>query len=161
MTTEYGFSIDIPVVGEWDNVYATRLSLQTCVSTLFTSVDHRDVLAMVTGELLENAVKYARRGDSVTILRVRVWGTLGGEAHVWVSNPADRDQATVVEDTIARVQDNSPAEVFRQRVLEISRSPGRLSRLGLLRIAYEGGCRIGASFRDDVLTVMATVPCEL
>ena len=45
----FNFTIDFPVVGEWENVDEVRLSLQSCISHLFQSVDHRELLAMVAG----------------------------------------------------------------------------------------------------------------
>jgi hypothetical protein len=159
---DFGFTFDVPVIGEWESIDMARLALQTCVATLFRNVEHRDILAMVAGELLENAVKYARfQGDEVLVFRMRVWGVMGGESHVQVSNPADPESAQVVLDTVARIKAaKNTADLFRERLLEIAASPRRMSRLGLLRIAHEGGCRVDAAMKEDVLTITATVPCE-
>ena len=75
---DFAFTIDFPVIGEWDNVDHVRLSVQTCLATLFRDVDRRDALVMVAGELLENAVKYAMRTAEVTVFRFKLWGTVAG-----------------------------------------------------------------------------------
>lgn len=156
---DFNFTIDIPVIGEWDNVDMVRLSLQTCVATLFQDVDRRHTLAMVAGELLENAVKYADRPHEVTIFRVRVWGN-AVDAFVQVSNPITEESADVVFDSIRRIKSaDSAAAAYCQRLLEISSLPSRMSRLGLLRIAYEGGCALDAIVQDQILTVTASLPC--
>lgn len=159
---DFGFTFDVPVLGEWESIDMARLALQTCVATLFQSVDHRDILAMVAGELLENAVKYARFQDGeVLVFRMRVWGVMGGESHVQVSNAAEPESAQVVLDTVARIKAvTNVADLFRERLLEIAVSPRRMSRLGLLRIAHEGRCRLDAAMKGDVLTITATVPCD-
>lgn len=156
---DFGFSIEIPVIGEWENVDMVRLSLQTCVAMLFQDVDRRHTLAMVAGELLENAVKYADRGDEVTVFRVRLWGN-EVDAFVQVSNPIAEDNAGVVMDTVGRIEGaDSVAAAYCQRMLEISTSPSRMSRLGLLRIAYEGGCALKADIQNHILTITASLPC--
>lgn len=160
MSVDFGFTIDFPVVGEWDNVDHVRLSVQTCLATLFRDVDRRDQLVMVAGELLENAVKYAKRTTDVTIFRFKLWGTMGESACVQVANPVDERDARVVLDSVASIRAaSSAAEAYCQRMLEIASGPTHLSRLGLLRIAYEGGCELAADVHEDLLTVTATIPC--
>lgn len=155
----FTFTIDFPVVGDWENVDQVRLSLQSCISHLFQNVDHRDLLAMVAGELLENAVKYAHRTDEVTMFRLKIWGALGDVAFVQVSNPVDADGATTALASIEGIKSvSSVEEAYRTRMLAIASQPSRLSRLGLLRIAYEGGCELSGAVLDDVLTITAAVP---
>lgn len=159
MSVGFTFTIDFPVRGEWENVDQVRLSLQSCIATLFQNVDHRDVLAMVSGELLENAVKYAHRTTELTMFRLKVWGALGDVAFVQVSNPIDPDSARLVLDAIASIR-TAPSIVdsYYQRMREISARPSRMSRLGLLRIAYEGNCELAGEVQDGVLTITATIP---
>lgn len=158
----FNFTIDFPVRGEWENVDQVRLSLQSCIATLFQNVDVRHVLAMVAGELLENAVKYAHRADDHTMFRLKIWGALGDVAFVQVANPVDEASARLVLDAIASIRSSaSIADSYLQRMREIASRPSRLSRLGLLRIAYEGGCELSADLTDGVLTVTAAIPGNL
>lgn len=155
----FNFTIDFPVVGEWENVDQVRLSLQSCIAHLFQNIDHRELLSMVAGELLENAVKYAHRTDEVTMFRLKIWGALGDVAFVQVSNPVDPEAATTALASIDGIESaSSVADAYRARMFEIASRPSRLSRLGLLRIAYEGGCKISGAVNDDVLTITAAIP---
>lgn len=155
----FNFTIDFPVLGEWENIDQVRLSLQSCVSHLFQNVDHRELLSMVAGELLENAVKYAHRTNEVTMFRLKIWGALGGTAHVQVSNPVDPDGASVALASIEGIRSaGSVAEAYTRRMLEIASRPSSMSRLGLLRIAYEGGCELSGTVDNDILTITAAVP---
>lgn len=154
----FNFTIDFPVRGEWENVDQVRLSLQSCVATLFQNVDLRHTLAMVAGELLENAVKYAHRPHDHTMFRLKIWGAIDDVAFVQVSNPIDDESARAVLDAIANIRSAaSVAEAYLQRMREIVSRPSRLSRLGLLRIAYEGGCELTAEVQAGILTVTAAI----
>lgn len=158
----FNFTIDFPVLGEWENVDQVRLSLQSCIATLFQNVDLRHVLAMVAGELLENAVKYAHRADDHTMFRLKIWGALGDVAFVQVSNPVDDDGARTVLDAIGDIRHaSSVADSYFLRMREIATRPSRLSRLGLLRIAYEGGCELSADVEAGILTITAAIPGAL
>ena len=158
----FNFAIDFPVVGEWENVDQVRLSLQSCIATLFQNVDVWHTLAMVAGELLENAVKYAHRTEERTMFRLKIWGALGDVAFVQVSNPVDDESARTVLDAIASIRSApSVAASYFQRMQEIASRPSRLSRLGLLRIAYEGGCELTGELTAGLLTVTAAIPSTL
>jgi hypothetical protein len=158
----FNFTIDFPVRGEWENVDQVRLSLQSCIATLFQNVDLRHVLAMVAGELLENAVKYAHRADDHTMFRLKIWGAIGDVAFVQVANPVDEASARLVLDAIASIRtSDSIGDSYFQRMREIASRPSRLSRLGLLRIAYEGGCELSGELSDGVLTITAAIPGDL
>ena len=92
----FNFSIDLPVRSEWANVDLLRTSVQNCVSAIFSDIEGCRSLAMVTGELIENAIKYGdwTRSDEPRF-HLRVWGE-GRSAHVSVENPVqDGDVLTV------------------------------------------------------------------
>lgn len=55
------FSIDLPVRSEWANVDLLRVSVQDCVTAVFGDIAGCRSLAMVTGELIENAIEYGDR----------------------------------------------------------------------------------------------------
>jgi len=157
-TVGFNFTIDFPVLGEWENVDQVRLSLQSCIATLFQDVDLRHTLAMVAGELLENAVKYAHRSDDNTMFRLKIWGALTDVAFVQVANPVDDESAKLVIEQIENIRiASSVADAYFERMREIASRPSRMSRLGLLRIAYEGGCELSAQLDDGILTITAAI----
>jgi hypothetical protein len=158
-TVGFNFTIDFPVLGQWENVDQVRLSLQSCIATLFQNVDLRHTLAMVAGELLENAVKYAHRSDDHTMFRLKIWGALTDVAFVQVANPVDDESAKFVLEQVANIRTaQSVADAYFERMREIASRPSRMSRLGLLRIAYEGGCELSAQLEDGILTITAAIP---
>ncbi|HET7504919.1 MAG TPA: hypothetical protein VFK02_28040 [Kofleriaceae bacterium] len=154
------FSIDLPVRSEWANVDLLRTSLESCFTTMFTDPDGCRSLAMVTGELVENAIKY---GDwscaSDHRFRLRVWGE-GRSAHVLVENPVQHASGNAAEvlRTLGWMRGfGSPIEAYRARLLEVAAAGASSgdSKLGLVRIAYEGNCLLTAELIRGVLYVEA------
>lgn len=171
--TTFSFSIDLPIRGDWANVDLLRTSVQNCFTAVFSDIDGCQALAMVTGELLENAIKYgdwspAGGGDGGSF-RLRVWGETarpgqpGHNAHVQVENPirpAGKDDPHVAAmlQTLEWIKTfPSAKEAYRAKLLEIAaaRDEASPSRLGLVRIAYEGSCTLHAEITDNVLRVTA------
>jgi len=156
----FNFSIDLPVRSDWANVDLLRTSVQNCVAAVLSDIEGCRSLAMVTGELIENAVKYGNwNGSEDRRFHLRVWGE-GHSAHVSVENPVQHDDenAEQVLKTLGWMRRfSSPIDAYRAKLLEIAaadRSPGN-SRLGLVRIAYEGNCTLTAELARGVLRVQA------
>jgi hypothetical protein len=157
MASEFHFCIDLPVQSEWRNVDLIRTSVENCFTAVFSDLDGCHALAMVTGELLENAVKYGRWLGDDRVFRLKVWGE-GNEAHVSVENPVDPDDpnVTLVVDTLRWIQSfGSTIDAYRARLLQIAESRDGASRLGLVRVCYEGNCSLRAEVTPGVLRIIA------
>jgi hypothetical protein len=156
----FNFSIDLPVRSEWSNVDLLRTSVQNCFTAIFSDIEGCHALAMVTGELIENAVKYGDwAGSDDQRFRLRVWGE-GRSAHVSVENPVQIDDPNVHEvmHTLHWMRGfPSSFEAYRAKLLEIAESERepRDSKLGLVRVAYEGNCLLSAELTRGVLRVQA------
>lgn len=155
----FNFSIDLPVRSEWANVDLLRTSVQNCVSAIFSDIEGCRSLAMVTGELIENAIKYGdwTRTDEPRF-HLRVWGE-GRSAHVSVENPVNGSHhAEEVLETLGWMRRfASPSDAYRAKLLEVAaadRQPGN-SKLGLVRIAYEGNCTLTAEISRGMLRIQA------
>ncbi len=160
----FNFSIDVPIRNEWENVDLLRSSVQSCFSAVFRDVDGCHALAMVTGELLENAIKYGDWSAEARLFHLKVWGE-GRRAFVAVENPVKADDAGV-DSLLATLRwmrgFPSADEAYRARLLEIANAPAterHHSRLGLVRIAYEGNCTLRAdALGDNRIRITAEVP---
>lgn len=163
---EFGFSIDLTVRNEWRNIDLLRTSVQNCFIAVFADLDGCHAIAMVTGELLENALKY---GDWThadrAMFRLRVRGR-EGNIEVSVQNPLKPTDANAYSlmraiDWIASFP--RPEQAYRARMLQIAQDESEdaaPSRLGLARIAFEGNCRISAKIEDGAVTVNAVLQHE-
>lgn len=123
----------------------------------------REMVAVVCGELLENAVKYGdwTTGRSVELRIAREARPDGGEDLVVRVGNAVRPDDPAVRELVASVAwlraQESPLAAYQQRVLSIAAAtpPVTESRLGLLRIAYEAECSLGVEVQGDWLVVEA------
>jgi hypothetical protein len=156
------FAIDLPVRNEWSNVDLLRTSILNCFTTVFNDLDGCRALAMVVGELLENAVKYGAWNGEDRSFRLEVLGH-DHVARISVENPVTADDPAVEQlmTTLDWLRGfPTPEEAYRQKLLEVaSVSRGFDSGgLGLVRISYEGNCRLGAALDSGKLRVTAEMP---
>lgn len=155
----YRFTIDVPVRSRWSDIDRVRGSVQECLRAVFNEMGPVDALAMTTGELLENAVKYGDWGAGDGVFRLSISGTRSA-ATVVVANPV-ADQAHVDEvraalDFLATHDDAGAA--YRARLVDVARGPrGAGGGLGLLRVAYEGGARLSVAHEGRNLSVCAVL----
>ena len=158
---DFCFSIDVPVRNEWSNIDLLRTSVQNCFNAVFSDIDGCKALSMVTGELLENAMKYGHwaQEDQPQVFRLRVSGERG-KTRVSVANPIRSDDPAVEDlvETLRWIESfPSPEAAYRARLLEIASADEEISvsKLGLVRVAYEGNCLLRASVGANILTVTA------
>ena len=161
-TDDFGFSIDLTVRNEWKNIDLLRTSVQNCFIAVFADLDGCHAIAMVTGELLENALKY---GDWTTgdraMFRLRVHGR-EGNIEVSVQNPLKPNDpnAASLQASLEWLNGYAkPEQAYRARMLQIAQedSDSAPSKLGLVRIAFEGNCRISAAVDNGTVCVTAVL----
>jgi hypothetical protein len=158
---DFGFSIDLTVRNEWKNIDLLRTSVQNCFIAVFADLDGCHAIAMVTGELLENALKYGNwAGGDRAMFRLRVLGN-NGNIEVSVQNPlkANDQSAAALMSSIEWLNSYpKPEAAYRARMLQIAQEENveaSGSKLGLVRIAFEGNCRLSAKVDNGAVTVSA------
>jgi hypothetical protein len=159
--TRFGFSIDLPVRNDWRNVDVIRTSVQNCFSAVFVDLAGCHALSMVTGELLENAIKYGHWRQGEQVFRLRISGD-ASHASVVVQNPATEESGHVAR--LQRAIDwirgfSDPADAYRARLREIADTveTGGTRQLGLVRVAYEGNGVLAAGYAAGIVTVTAEI----
>lgn len=158
---DFGFSIDLTVRNEWRNIDLLRTSVQNCFIAVFADLDGCHAIAMVTGELLENALKYGDWSNTDrAVFRLRVEGK-DPNIQVSVQNPLVKDNVhgqNLKKQIEWLASFPTPEAAYRARMLQIAQDEsdeGSPSRLGLARIAFEGNCRISAKIEQGQVTVTA------
>lgn len=157
MIGPFTFNIDVPVRNEWHNVTLLVTSVQNCFNAMFANLDGSQTIAMVTGELLENAIKYGSWTSKEHLLRLKVAGE-GSFAYVTVENPSDDGNSKELMTMLNWIKSfDSPDEAYRARLLEVAQTPpaAEVSRLGLIRVVYEAGCQIDAVVENGVVRITA------
>lgn len=138
--TALHLSLDIPA--DWSKIDPAREAVGLLVLALFGDDNLRDALAMVSEELLENAIKYSRPASSVALaIEHRDEGV-----EIKVTNAVDESAGhlAALSERVAWVGSfATPAEAYTAALsrLYAEKLPG-VSGLGLARIAYEGRCAL-------------------
>ncbi len=136
--TALHLSLDIPA--DWSKIDPAREAVGLLVLALFGDDNLRDALAMVSEELLENAIKYSRPASSVALaIEHRDDGV-----EIAVTNVVDEatGHMTLLAERVAWVGSfETPAAAYSAALARVyaENRPGATG-LGLARIAYEGRC---------------------
>ncbi|MCK6586573.1 MAG: hypothetical protein HUU21_03470 [Polyangiaceae bacterium] len=157
MTQALHLNLCIPP--DWKRIELVRKAVGFCVWAAFGRGDLRDSVAMVSAELLENAVKYSTPSSEVAI---SIWEE-SDRVVVAVTNTVAEESPHIA--SLKRRLDwahgfPSPAEAYMAALSEVFDQNGGVPSgqggLGLVRIAYEGGCSIDCdSATDGKVTVRA------
>src|SRR5258706_16222914 len=134
--------LEMEVRADWGGIDLIRAAVRLCVGATTFGSDLKDSISMVTAELMENAVKYGA-SDGVVLFSLR--GTEEGLVVTVTNAGADgTDHLTALQERIAWLSKFPTAEEAYLAALEdVYKSPNRArgsSRLGIVRIAYEGAC---------------------
>jgi hypothetical protein len=156
MSPPIKFQIELPLTSEWKNVELLRSSVLNCLTTIFANHDFCRTIGMVTGELLENALKFGDWSNR-SEFRLHVFGAEDGVS-IEVSNPVAAGHS--LEELISTIrwldQVGDPKAAFLARLGALAQSTGDESGLGLARIAYEGNCKLSAAVDGGIVRVCAT-----
>lgn len=137
--------LDLWIPPDWKRIELVRKAVGFCVWAAFGRGDLRDSVAMVSAELLENAVKYSTPNSHVFL-------SISEEAEhvvVAVTNTVEEDSPHIT--SLKRRLEwthgfPTPAEAYMAALSEVfdqmGGGPSDEGGLGLVRIAYEGGCNI-------------------
>ncbi len=147
-----GLQLDLSMPPEWSRIDPTREAVGLLVMALFGDDDLRDALAMVSEELLENAIKYCKPGSTVS-LSIR---NVPAGVSVSVSNMVDERSGHVgtLRERITWMRSFPSATAAYTAALR--RVGADDAGLGIVRIAYEGRCGIEYDLSESgKLTVRA------
>jgi hypothetical protein len=160
--TDRGFTIDLPISERWQVVDVLRTAVYQCLAVVFDADSFAEVVSMVVGELVENALKYGAWNGAAepkgTEARLRISGRPAG-VEIEVKNPLPAGANTALLFTmLERIKAApSPQEAYVERLREVARDATASSGLGLMRIAYEAGCNLSASVEGSTICVKALV----
>jgi hypothetical protein len=124
---------------DWERIEVVRQAISLCVGAVFGSVAFRDAIAMVSSELLENAIKHGVPEAGVELLVEQTDHAIS----VVVANRIERAGAVdALRERIAWIQRfDDPAAAYTA-AMEKAFVEMTEGGLGLPRIAHEGGCSL-------------------
>lgn len=136
--------LEAAIALEWSSIDPLREAIGRLVGVLLGQ-EESDAVAMVSCELLENAVKFGRRGASTVSLSIAHGG---GAVVVRVTNLVEDgspDVALLKQHLEWLRSFADPADAYMLllgNVFEGAGDAGNAGKLGLARVASEGGCAL-------------------
>lgn len=112
-------------------------------------------VALATHELLENAVKYSKDGE--TTIRISVTGDRPKQVRIVLTNRADANNIGEMREIIDGIAKSPDAEAFYQQLLirKVKESTG--SGLGLARICAEGEMKVTYTLAEGDQVIIEAV----
>jgi hypothetical protein len=147
--------------GEWQRIDSVREAVGYSVAATFGDADLRDSLAMVTAELLENALKYGDTAAGVQLSIVSeaeaVVVTVGNHVQAGSPHPAALQSRL---DWLRQFENPFTAYTTALGQVYDRQGPdGTDSGLGFARIGYEGRCVVACDLsQPGFVTVTARRP---
>lgn len=141
----------------WTSVRAARNAATQALAGIPSNVC--DSVVVSVGELVENAVKYGEPTHAAPELDVRL-SICPSSIVIQVSNGSSSATSRVeLEERIAEIsRSNDVGALYVARLQQLLDDPGASGKLGLYRVAFEGGFDLRVDCSDDVLTVTGTRP---
>ena len=160
------FRFELPIESSWRSIETLHRKIANGAAAVLPDPQLCQTIAMVASELVENVVKY---GDwsrpELAVVAVSTRSAPEGDViDVEVTNPIEgHSDFEAIRATLAWIGGfKTPREAYIARVRRLAEEDEQVhSQLGLVRVAYEGGCRLDATLLPDrVLRVRATLPYE-
>ncbi len=122
--------------------------------------DYREAALLAAIELVENSLKYSD-GEKPQPVEFS-FETENGVCEIRVKNTAhNAENREALFRTLKRIQSSNPFDLYVERLEQIRDNPDGFSRMGLIRVAYEGefslDCETGD---DDTVTIVARRPLD-
>ncbi|MCC6557293.1 MAG: hypothetical protein IT372_30445 [Polyangiaceae bacterium] len=158
------FRLELPISQRWQNIDALHRTIAGSTEDLLDDPRISQTLAMVASELIENAVKYGAwsRSRAAGVVVQRRETPTGDVIEIEVTNPVHgAGDFLAVQSTLDWIASfPSPREAYISRIRQLAEDVEiEQSRLGLVRVAYEGGCQVRAELLEgDMLRVTAALP---
>ena len=145
----------------WENVDLLRTAILNCISVIVGNSDASNAVGMIVSELLENAIKYGdwSQDDKGSLLGLHIAGN-EERVEVDVSSPMAPSSKNYeeIKATIEWIGSfASPQDAYNARIRMLAEGIEAKSKMGLVRIAYEGPCSLSPELSDaGVLHMRAT-----
>jgi hypothetical protein len=138
----------------WATVRAVRTEIGERLVSCSTAL--RSAAMMTASELLENAIKY---GESVPQAEWISFSLQASEDRIRIQVVNGSTNRAGVDVLLARVEElasvSDKSALYLNRLQELISNPEESGRLGLYRIAFEGGFDLSCEYAEGVVKVTA------
>jgi hypothetical protein len=153
MTPEKVYSCELKFRPNIELISIVRRFVASFFECVLRDPDAISRVALVTHELLENAVKYSTNGES--ILRVEANATAPIRLSITVSNRASPEQIKLLQEIFEEMRGAGDPFVYYQKMMQRSAKLSEGSGLGLARILAEAEMTLDYQLTDDLISIRA------
>lgn len=144
---------------KWQNIDRLRTAVLNCVAVIVGDGDASETVGIIVSELLENAIKYGEWSEGrQSVLRLNIAGDLE-HMHIEVESPTKKgsEHYENLMKTLGWIRSfKNPAEAYLERIRQLAEGQGGTSKMGLVRIAHEGPCKLDCRMDGaDTLVLIA------
>ncbi len=151
-------SFTLKIEPEWNIIKKIKEFINSEPRIISQGEDFREATLLTAIELVENGLKYSdgEPPQSVTFSFEIQDGVVQIEVH---NSTTDQAHRAALAETLNKLKDSNPFDLYVERLERIRDNPDGHSRMGLVRIAYEGEyeltCEAGG---EDVVRIVARRP---
>ncbi len=141
--------IRLSLAPEWPKADALAVLAKTAAAAAYALPELSEDVAVVAGELVENAVKYGDWSGPASL----TFSFLSGddELEIEVSSPCDTTSPHYERllASLRTIDKANARDSYLERLAQIARDRKERGGLGLLRLAHGAKCRLSARLADD------------
>lgn len=155
-----GMSFRIHIQPEWNVIKKIKERINSDPQLQACGDDFREAALLTAIELVENGLKYSDSEDPERPVEFR-FDTEDGVCAISVTNTSsDASNKSALFSAIERIRGGDPFALYVERLEQVKENPDGFSRMGLIRIAYEGEFSLEARAEGggDRITIEARRP---
>lgn len=151
-------SFTLKIEPEWNIIKKIKEFINSEPRIISQGEDFREATLLTAIELVENGLKYSdgEPPQSVTFSFEIQDGVVQIEVH---NSTTDQAHRAALAETLNKLKDSNPFDLYVERLERIRDNPDGHSRMGLVRIAYEGEYELTCETAgEDVVRIVARRP---
>ncbi|MCR9142508.1 MAG: hypothetical protein NXI24_09670 [bacterium] len=151
-------SFTLKIEPEWNIIKKIKEFINSEPRILAQGEDYREATLLTAIELVENGLKYSEGEppQSVTFQFEIIDDVVTIEVHNSTTNP---EHKAALAETLDKIKASNPFDLYVERLERIRDNPDGHSRMGLVRIAYEGEFELECVPSDsDIIQIKARRP---
>lgn len=141
-------SFTLKIEPEWNIIKKIKEFINTEPRIVAQGEDFREATLLTAIELVENGLKYSEGEppQSVTFSFEIIGEIVTIEVHNSTTDPTHK---AALAETLEKIKRSNPFDMYVERLEQIRDNPDGHSRMGLVRIAYEGEFELDADMSDS------------
>ncbi|MCB1318858.1 MAG: hypothetical protein KDK34_01320 [Leptospiraceae bacterium] len=149
-------SFSLEIDPEWNVIKKIKQSINSDPEVQGYGNDFREATLLTAIELVENALKYSDSNGQELPVKFS-FELKDGVCRIQVNNQVrNAKHRAALKDVLEKIKSEDPFKLYVKRLEALRDQPDGYSRMGLIRIIYEGEFDLNAEFDEETVTLIAT-----